>query len=272
MIQPKYQLRLQRHETWQMDRPHFHEDVEILLSLSDGGDFFIENELYALRHGALFLLNESTLHKSIANEAYKRYVLHISPETLQGLSTSQSDFVSFTQKASGHCALLQPEQTAALTKRFQQLEHPIPDSFGGDIRRTMALLDFLLEVFSFFSAADVDETGLNSDFARIAPILKYIQNNIAKPLTLDEVSARFFINKYHLCHVFKSATGFSVMEYIIHCRVLRARELLRTGMRVQEVAEAVGFQNTSHFIRTFGSLTGTSPKRYAKEYLSSDKC
>lgn len=95
---------------------------------------------------------------------------------------------------------------------------------------------------------------------------------MAEPLTLDIIASNCFINKYHLCHSFKAVTGFSVMEYIIHCRVLKARELLRKGMRVQEVGETVGFRNNEHFIRTFGALTGTSPKRYAKEYLAGDKC
>ena len=82
MIQAKYQLRLSRDDKWHMDRPHFHEDVEILLSLSDGGDFFIENELYPLHCGTLLLVGEATLHKSIANDAYKRYVMHLPPSAL----------------------------------------------------------------------------------------------------------------------------------------------------------------------------------------------
>ena len=32
-----------------------------------------------------------------------------------------------------------------------------------------------------------------------------------------------------------------------------------------------GFSDNSHFIRTFGSLTGISPGRYAKEYQSGDQ-
>ena len=35
----KHQVRLSWDDSWHMDRPHFHEDVEILLCLSDGGDF-----------------------------------------------------------------------------------------------------------------------------------------------------------------------------------------------------------------------------------------
>jgi AraC-like DNA-binding protein len=273
VLQPKYQLRFNRDDVWQMHRLHFHEDVEILLSLSGSGSFFIEDEFYPLRRGALFLFREATLHKSVVNEPYTRYVLHISPETLQEFSTQQSDLVAFTQKTSGRGKQLNDQQTHTLTEMFLRLEKPCGRSFCDDIKRTAQLLEFLITTFSLFEDGETGSKNKSAsfDFARIAPLIKYIPAHIAEPLSLDGLSAHFFIDKYHMCHIFKSATGFSVMEYIIHCRVLKARELLRQGLRVQEVGERVGFRNNSHFIRTFGTLTGISPKRYAKKYLLGEK-
>ncbi len=271
MNNAKYQMRLNWDDSWHMDRPHFHEDVEILLCLSEGGDFFIENELYPMHWGALFLLGEATLHKSTASESYKRYVLHISAAALQEFSMPQTDFLSCVRDA-GHCVLLDREKTEELISLFEQLEKPHEGSFGSDMHNMIVLLSLLLKVFSSFDTADKTSIALNPDFAKISPILSFIDSHLSEPLSLDVISANCFMNKYHLCHTFKAVTGFSVMEYIIHCRVLKARELLRQGMRVQEVGEAVGFRNNEHFIRTFGALTGTSPKRYAKEYLAGDKC
>jgi YesN/AraC family two-component response regulator len=273
VLQPKYQLRFNKDNIWQMHRLHFHEDVEILLSLSGSGSFFIEDEFYPLQRGTLFLLREATLHKSVVNDPYTRFVLHISPETLQEFSTRQSDLVAFTQKVSARNKQLDDEQTRALIKMFRHLEEPCRRPFCSDIKKIAQLLEFLIASFSLFEDAETGGKNKNAnfDFAKIAPLIKYIPANIAEPLSLDSLSAEFFIDKYHMCHIFKSATGFSVMEYIIHCRVLKARELLRQGLRVQEVGERVGFRNNAHFIRTFGALTGTSPKRYAKKYLLGEK-
>ena len=80
-----------------------------------------------------------------------------------------------------------------------------------------------------------------------------------------------FCNRYYFTRIFKAATGFSVMEYIIYSRVLRARQLLQEGVSVQQAGERSGFSDNSHFIRTFGHLTGVTPGRYAKEYQSSDQ-
>ena len=262
-----YQLKKSFDDSWHMDRPHFHEDIEILLCLSDGGNFFIDNKLYPIKSGALFLINEAVLHRSVASNGYERYILHTPPSSLNSLSTNKTSFKAFLS----HPCLnvnLSSDDTEKLKKMFFSCENFKENDFGGDLKRIMNFASLLLEIFSYFekknTSSDISD---NLDFERVSAILKFINEYLSEPLTLDLIAQHFFINKYHLCHIFKKATGFSVMEYIIHLRVLKARELLRTGMRVQEVSEAVGFQNNQHFIRTFGNLTGVSPKKYANEYL-----
>ena len=262
-----FNLKLSCDNSWHMDRPHFHEDIEVVLCLSDGGNFFINNKLYPLKSGRLFLINEAVLHRSIADSDYRRYILHIPLSSLTQLSTSKTSFKSFL---TAPCLYknLEKEDTEKLCRSFFNCETFKENSFGSDIKRIMGFAYLLLEVFGNFQNAEGEVLVQdNVDFERVTPILNYISEHLSELLTLDIISSSFFINKYHLCHIFKEATGFSVMEYIIHLRVIKARGLLRTGMRVQEVSEAVGFQNNQHFIRTFGNLTGTSPKKYANEYL-----
>ena len=262
-----YQIKRSFDDSWHMDRPHFHEDVEVLLCLSDGGNFFIDNKLYPIKSGALFLINEAVLHRSTANNSYERYILHTPPSVLSNLSTPKTSFKAFLKKT---CLNINLDEQAALKLKemFSDVENFKEENFGSDIRRAMCFASLLLEIFANFDKNAVSPIAEgNPDFERVSAILKFINNHLSETLTLDLIAQNFFINKYHLCHIFKNATGFSVMEYIIHLRVLKARELLRTGMRVQEVSEAVGFQNNQHFIRTFGNLTGVSPKKYANEYL-----
>jgi AraC-like DNA-binding protein len=269
--QINYQLKLSTDDTWIMDKPHFHEDVEILLSLSAAGENFVDNRLYPLQRGSLFLLSEATLHRSIARGVYERYVLHISPADLQELSTPQSDFVSFTHSIGSKGVVLNAKDTDGLVRMFRRLEAPAQGGFGGDVAKMIQLVQFIVRVFGYFESQQRAPKAVSPEFARITPIIEYIQEHLDEQLSLDLLSNRFFINKFHMCKIFKAATGFSVLEYIIHCRVLRARVLLRQGLRVQEVGERVGFRDNAHFIRTFGAMTGISPKRYAKEYLSGDR-
>jgi AraC-like DNA-binding protein len=250
-----------------MNKPHFHEDVEILLSLSASGEFFIENELYPIREGSLFLLSEATIHKSIAKESYLRYVLHIPPETLRYFSTKYSDIPAFVHKAPVRCTVLEKAQMEMLSEKFKMLEGAWGTVFCADLQKTMFFMDALLQVLTFFTVAEPENKIQTADLNQIAPILNYIQSSVGDQMTLDTLAERFFISKYYMCHCFKNATGLSIMDYIINCRILKARELLRQGFRVQEVSDRVGFRNNAHFVRTFGTLTGVSPKQYAKKYV-----
>ncbi|MBQ8801492.1 MAG: helix-turn-helix transcriptional regulator [Clostridium sp.] len=254
-----------------MSRLHFHDHFEIMLPLTSPGNIFVNDQVYPLERGTLYLIGESTLHRTMANGFHSRYILHISRKALTDLSTPQTDFTQLMQ-VNFRRATLDNEQMTELIELFQDLERNKNDgTFGSDIRQTVALLRLLIKLAPTLNAATAGEAIRNKDFLRVAPILDYIRDNLAEPLSLDQIASQFYLSKHYLCRIFKSATGFSVMEYIIYSRVLRARQLLQEGVSVQQAGEMSGFSDNSHFIRTFGHLTGVTPGRYAKEHLSSDQ-
>ena len=271
MANVEFYLQLNQNETWSMSRLHFHDHFEIMLPLTSPGNIFVNDQVYPLERGTLYLIGESTLHRTMANGFHSRYILHISRKALTDLSTPQTDFTQLMQ-VNFRRATLDNEQMTELIELFQDLERNKNDgTFGSDIRQTVALLRLLIKLAPTLNAATAGEAIRNKDFLRVAPILDYIRDNLAEPLSLDQIASQFYLSKHYLCRIFKSATGFSVMEYIIYSRVLRARQLLQEGVSVQQAGEMSGFSDNSHFIRTFGHLTGVTPGRYAKEHLSSDQ-
>ena len=271
MTNVEFYLQLNQNETWSMSRLHFHDYFEIMLPLTSPGNIFVNDQVYPLERGTLYLIGESTLHRTMANGFHSRYILHISRKALTDLSTPQTDFTQLMQ-VNFRRATLNSDEMTELIELFQDLERNKNDgSFGSDIRQTVALLRLLIRVAPTLNAASAGEAIRNKDFLRVAPILDYIQENLAEPLSLDQIASQFYLSKHYLCRIFKSATGFSVMEYIIYSRVLRARQLPQEGVSVQQAGEMSGFSDNSHFIRTFGHLTGVTPGRYAKEHLSSDQ-
>ncbi len=266
---PDFTISLNQDETWRMDRLHFHESVELLLSLSDGGDFFIGQDMYPIQKNMLFLLDSAVLHRTVherTDQPYRRYIMHILPARLDRLSTPQTDF-SRTIRGAQTCTALTDQQRRELTELFQGLEHTPPPRFGSDVRQNILLLELLLKICDIWQS-DPAESGIeNPDYGRVQPILQYLQEHYTETFSLDSLARQFSVSKYHLCHMFKSVTGFSIMEYVIQRRIVLARELLRQPISVQEAGERAGFQTNSHFIRTFSAYTGVSPKRYARQYL-----
>ncbi len=267
-----YSIQYKQDDQWRMHRLHYHEGIELMLVLSDGGDFFMDRKMYPLRKNALFILDANTLHRDengTDGSVFRRYVFHILPSLLDQLSTPQTNFAEAFQTA-GACILLTDEDTRRLSTLFEKLRISIPPAFGTDILERITLYEILLLICSRIRSTRKLQGMSNPDYDRVQPIIEYLRENCTEHLSLDELAEHFMLSKHYLCHVFKKGTGFSVMEYVIQLRIITAQRLLRQGANVQEASERSGFQTYSHFIRTFNTYVGISPKKYAKLYRQGD--
>lgn len=257
MTNVEFHLQLNHNDTWNMSRLHFHDHFEFLLPLTSPGNIFVNDQVYPLQRGTLYLIGENTLHRTMATGFHARYILHISRKALDQLSTPQTDFTQLTHD-SFRRANLNAEEMTDLIELFQALERNKNDgSFGSDIHQMTALLNLLVYVAPALNAATAGEAIRNKDFLRVAPILDYIRDNLADPSPWTRSPASSIQQALSL-RIFKAATGFSVMEYIIYSRVLRARQLLQEGVACSR-RRALRLFRQLHFIRTFRPLTASPP-------------
>ncbi len=258
-----FEAKLNQDNEWHMQNNHFHDGYEVLLSLTDAGKIFIEDKTYPLEKGTLMFLKDTTLHRTIAEKDvfYERYVVHFSRETLENISTKQTN-ISLKLCSTNKCVKLGHDQLFSIIPLLKKILKNKGDAFGSDIKRNIAFIEFLLKVNNYLDISEKSRRSLSGDFNKISPIIYYIQNNLNSKLSLDFLSEKFYMSKYHLCRIFKESTGFTVREFIINSRIIKARELLKENYSVQETGEKSGFNNNAHFIRTFKKLTGVSPGKF----------
>lgn len=96
-------------------------------------------------------------------------------------------------------------------------------------------------------------------------IRSYLDENYTKKITLDQLSERYFINKYYLTRIFREQFGVSINNYILEKRITHAKQLLRfTDQTVEEIGEACGMGALYYFSRMFKKIEGVSPSEYRK--------
>lgn len=66
MTNVEFHLQLNHNVTWNMSRLHFHDHYELLLPLTSPGNIFVNDQVYPLQRGTLYLIGENTLHRTIA--------------------------------------------------------------------------------------------------------------------------------------------------------------------------------------------------------------
>ena len=96
-------------------------------------------------------------------------------------------------------------------------------------------------------------------------IIKYIDENYSKDISLDYLSDDFKINSSQISKMFKAKTGITFSDYLAEKRINRAKELIRTtALSIQEIYAQVGFNNRVTFIRVFKKIVGLTPTEYSK--------
>jgi len=95
--------------------------------------------------------------------------------------------------------------------------------------------------------------------------MMYIEENIDKNLTLEEVAGHIPINKTYLSQLFRTHMGTTFTDYLLSRKVNKAEELLiATNKAIKEVAEICGFRSQTYFATLFKRITGYTPNNYRK--------
>jgi len=95
---------------------------------------------------------------------------------------------------------------------------------------------------------------------------RYIEKNITQPLTLELLAERYGISMSTASHIFKKTFGQSPMRYALDVRLMLASEkILYTDLKLEQVAEDVGFRSYPYFCRAFKAHYHVSPKDYRQQ-------
>lgn len=100
---------------------------------------------------------------------------------------------------------------------------------------------------------------------RFDPVVAYMRENLAQPLTLDALAARVHLHPTYFSNLFTQVMGMPPIPYFIRLRVEKAQELLWfTEQPVKQIAAIVGFADEFYFSRQFRKIVGRSPLQYRR--------
>ena len=102
---------------------------------------------------------------------------------------------------------------------------------------------------------------IGTDFSLV---LQYIQHNYQN-ITLSSLAEFFHYSEPHLCTLIKQNTGENFTDVIKKLRMRDAiNYLINTNLKINEIAEQVGYNSADHFSRVFRQTYKCSPAEYRK--------
>ena len=98
---------------------------------------------------------------------------------------------------------------------------------------------------------------------KLKNVIGYIEQNYTAGITLDMMSKIAYMSPNYFCHYFRKETGKSPLAFINEYRIQKAAQMLsETDLQISQIAQSVGFDNFSYFIRKFREYKSITPKEY----------
>lgn len=103
--------------------------------------------------------------------------------------------------------------------------------------------------------------------SKLQRILDYIQDNLDRNMGLEELADLVQLSSHHLRKLFKQSMGISLHQYVLQCRIERAKTLLKsTDLSIAQIAQLVSFYDQSHFTNVFRRYTKLTPRQYRSQF------
>lgn len=244
---------------------HAHEEYSFGVTLAGRQDFFSSGAFHRSNPGNIIAFNPGEVHDghSGVDDTLQYRMLYIHPDQLEPMLTSAG--VKQSRDFQIAETLLDDPQ---LRQSILNLSLLIENKTKDKLQQECALYQLAVLVAQRYGEFSPDRLERKVD-RLIRQARDYIHDHLLDEITLDEISQQANLSKYHFLRMFRQQFGITPHQYILNCRINRAREALDSGTSLDDVVFDYGFTDLSHFNRRFKPIYGMTPRQYQQHFLSS---
>ncbi|MCM1160403.1 MAG: AraC family transcriptional regulator [Roseburia sp.] len=119
----------------------------------------------------------------------------------------------------------------------------------------------------FMECEKQKNTTSQSIYEKIRQVTQFIDVHFQEDITLDGLSQKFYISKFHLAREFKRITGSTPGDYLLGKRISNAKKLLRfTNASIEEIGRSCGILEAGYFTKVFKKAEGMTPREYRRKW------
>lgn len=270
--------------------PHWHKEIEIIYVLEGKMDIGLNNQIYTMESGDILLVGMGDVHYFLTSPVRSNRIIvqfdlsmveYVSPAfqdrrfkipVIRKRPVTAGESVQSWTPIERKAHHLLEEQILTLHDEYQS------KSEGYKLAVMARLYDLVAIFLRYLPMEEVSPLEKNKHLKkldRLEQVFSYVEQNYARPITLQEVSCVANFSVYHFTRFFKETTGMTFLYYLNSYRISKAvKYLTKTADFITEVAFKSGFDSIKTFNRVFKQFKGCSPTQYQKQlkkqFLRSD--
>lgn len=246
---------------------HWHDEVELIYVKKGNILISIEEQTFHAGPGDLFCVNTGEVHFMECDDMAAEYYTILFPLEFISFQTEdtleQEVLLPLRQKQLFFPTILEKEKGKEVVKRIEQLIKVNHEKNTGYQLRTRI---FLLEMLHFLIKEDclIEAAYANNRLQR--DMIAFVQAHYGEKVSLAMLAKEFHLSEKYVSWYFKEHFSISFMQYVLHLRMSKAKDLLvTTDLPITEVALSCGYPSVNLFIRNFKEVYGMTPLQYRKK-------
>ena len=225
-----------------IDRPDGAPWNQFIWIKSGKGFFTVDGDPYILSEGEGIFMRHGVQqsYSRIGDTLHTKYCTFFSPDSLVDYCIGNKRYVTF--------------EAPDFLNRETDILRKLARSNASTLELSAAGYTYVTELFSAITK--------NCDDI-ISKVCCFLEDNCAKPLTLDDIAAVAGLDRFALCRYFKKHHKRSVMDELKAIRIKKAKRLLLYSTEsIGEIGRLCGFESPSYFTLRFREECGCSPAKY----------
>lgn len=252
---------------------HYHDFNKIILFIDGEGRYIIEGKDYPLQPRDILFVKAGQIHRPVTfpDKPYERIVIYVSEDFLQhwqqeqwGEAQSQLDYCfhrAIETSSVMHAPKGREHDLLFHMKKLEAVAHD--QGFANQLYTEILFIEFMILLNRAMMDNQLQQSSSASFDPRIQRLMEHINDNLADDLSIEQLTQIAIMSKYHMMRSFKTATGYSIHQYIASKRMLMAKELLRSSsIPITEICYQCGYQEYSAFSREFKKQFHITPREF----------
>lgn len=251
---------------------HYHPEYELVYIPRGTGRRHIGQHISRFEQGELALIGPNLPHLTFSygqQGAFEEIVVQLRADFMGETFWQHPELTAIQQLlARSHQGLsFGPATRATLDPLLRQLLVEPPLSRLLTLLRVLQQLAETTDVLPL--QAGNGGLGLHGrEQQRLSKVYHYLEENYRRPIGVDEVADVANLSVPAFCRYFKKMTRHTLTDFLQEYRVSQAcRLLMDENLTITQACYSSGFNNVSHFNKTFRRHTGQSPSEYRLQRL-----
>ena len=243
---------------------HSHMAIEIIVVKSGDLNCHINGDTISVKANQTMIINSNIVHKLSSKNAEIMYMQIDINSYID--NNYHNDFVALYEfilisKAKPYLLFSDNREIDEILQKINMKYYDTQECSHWYLRAYI----YELIAFMHFHSLVKPPTSFTTEIRKIETIVRYLDDNFKSLIKLEDICAATGYNKYAVCHLFKSATGGTVFEYVNFLRTHYAAQMLKQNDdSILEIATKSGFSSVAYFSRVFKNMMGCAPSEYRK--------